>query len=227
MRQVFKNRVFCIRFLWEILLLEFSDICLSHKSWKLLLTLLTWLPSTSKMSWLNTSSIANLAKNALKEAQKTIDKALDIRDPDTVGNKPIENGIHISVAYYDTWLCLITSSVAWIVIQEIFGHFFESFNLVKEENDPPDETRSNSEDVVVSEPDSKSERDQQKGSKHVCRKPFIVYNNVILFHSRSFSGSSFNCTSNNSWWFKHLYWNIHSCRKHWKKISQCGNKKNK
>jgi hypothetical protein len=53
------------------------------------------------MSWLNTSSIANLAKNALKEAQKTIDKALDIRDPDAVGNKPIENGICISVAYYD------------------------------------------------------------------------------------------------------------------------------
>ncbi|XP_046643874.1 TATA element modulatory factor-like isoform X2 [Daphnia pulicaria] len=88
------------------------------------------------MSWLNTSSIANLAKNALKEAQKTIDKALDIRDPDAVGNKPIEN--------------------------EIIGHFFESFNLVKEENDPPDETRTSSEDVVVSEPDSKSERDQQK-----------------------------------------------------------------
>lgn len=32
------------------------------------------------MSWLNTSSIASLAKSALKEAQKTIDKALDISE---------------------------------------------------------------------------------------------------------------------------------------------------
>ncbi len=32
------------------------------------------------MSWLNTANIASLAKNALKEAQKTIDKALDITE---------------------------------------------------------------------------------------------------------------------------------------------------
>lgn len=30
------------------------------------------------MSWFDASNFANLAKNALKEAQKTIDKALDI-----------------------------------------------------------------------------------------------------------------------------------------------------
>ena len=32
------------------------------------------------MSWLNTSSFASLAKTALREAQKTIDKALDIKE---------------------------------------------------------------------------------------------------------------------------------------------------
>jgi hypothetical protein len=32
------------------------------------------------MSWFDTSGFANLAKSALKEAQKTIDKALDIKD---------------------------------------------------------------------------------------------------------------------------------------------------
>ncbi|XP_050079736.1 TATA element modulatory factor [Anopheles maculipalpis] len=34
------------------------------------------------MSWFDTKGIANLAKNALKEAQKQIDKALDIKDDD-------------------------------------------------------------------------------------------------------------------------------------------------
>jgi TATA element modulatory factor len=34
------------------------------------------------MSWFDTAGIASLAKNALKEAQKTIDKALDIKDDD-------------------------------------------------------------------------------------------------------------------------------------------------
>lgn len=52
------------------------------------------------MSWLNTASIANLAKTALKEAQKTIDKALDITDNDAVGNKPAANGILISNSTY-------------------------------------------------------------------------------------------------------------------------------
>lgn len=48
------------------------------------------------MSWFDTTGIANLAKNALKEAQKQIDKALDIKDEDetptlNVANKPAEN----------------------------------------------------------------------------------------------------------------------------------------
>ena len=46
----------------------------------------------NNMSWLNTASIANLAKSALKEAQKTIDKALDIRDADGVAKQSVDNG---------------------------------------------------------------------------------------------------------------------------------------
>ncbi|XP_068081731.1 TATA element modulatory factor isoform X2 [Anabrus simplex] len=44
------------------------------------------------MSWFDTSGIANLAKSALKEAQKTIDKALDIKDEEQQSN----NGSKIS-----------------------------------------------------------------------------------------------------------------------------------
>ena len=40
------------------------------------------------MSWLNTASFANLAKTALKEAQKTIDKALDIKESEVVNISP-------------------------------------------------------------------------------------------------------------------------------------------
>lgn len=36
------------------------------------------------MSWFDASGLANIAKTALKEAQKTIDKALDIRDEDDI-----------------------------------------------------------------------------------------------------------------------------------------------
>lgn len=35
-----------------------------------------------KMSWFDPTGFATLAKSALKEAQKTIDKALDIQDED-------------------------------------------------------------------------------------------------------------------------------------------------
>ena len=34
------------------------------------------------MSWFDTTGFANLAKSALKEAQKTFDKALDLEDID-------------------------------------------------------------------------------------------------------------------------------------------------
>lgn len=38
------------------------------------------------MSWFDTTGIANLAKSALKEAQKTIDKALDIKEDECKSN---------------------------------------------------------------------------------------------------------------------------------------------
>ncbi|XP_044736036.1 TATA element modulatory factor [Chrysoperla carnea] len=43
------------------------------------------------MSWFDTSGIASLAKSALKEAQKTIDKALDIQDENGSGEKRTTN----------------------------------------------------------------------------------------------------------------------------------------
>lgn len=46
------------------------------------------------MSWFDASGIASLAKTALKEAQKTIDKALDIQDDDaTTGISPIASAL--------------------------------------------------------------------------------------------------------------------------------------
>lgn len=36
-----------------------------------------------EMSWFEPGAFASLAKNAIKEAQKTIDKALDIREETT------------------------------------------------------------------------------------------------------------------------------------------------
>lgn len=44
------------------------------------------------MSWFDATGIASLAKNALKEAQKTIDKALDIKeDEDHDGNASVKS----------------------------------------------------------------------------------------------------------------------------------------
>lgn len=39
------------------------------------------------MSWFDTTGFANLAKSALKEAQKTIDKALDIKNEEQSENQ--------------------------------------------------------------------------------------------------------------------------------------------
>ena len=45
------------------------------------------------MSWFQTTNFASLAKSALKEAQKTIDKALDIRDESSTPASPREGNI--------------------------------------------------------------------------------------------------------------------------------------
>lgn len=62
------------------------------------------------MSWFDTASIANIAKTALKEAQKTIDKALDIRDDDlhlVPANTPVDTN---SDDFFSSWG--ITSTAA-------------------------------------------------------------------------------------------------------------------
>ncbi|KAJ8664856.1 hypothetical protein QAD02_006518 [Eretmocerus hayati] len=53
------------------------------------------------MSWFDTSGFASLAKTALKEAQKTIDKALDIKDEDP--NKPAVKSTDNSPDFFDSW----------------------------------------------------------------------------------------------------------------------------
>lgn len=55
------------------------------------------------MSWFDTSGLANIAKSALKEAQRTIDKALDIKDEDlnhVPANTPIDTN---SEDFFGSW----------------------------------------------------------------------------------------------------------------------------
>ncbi|XP_076757592.1 TATA element modulatory factor isoform X2 [Xylocopa sonorina] len=52
------------------------------------------------MSWFDATGFANLAKSALKEAQKTIDKALDIKDED---QKPVENLTEDTSDFFASW----------------------------------------------------------------------------------------------------------------------------
>lgn len=68
------------------------------------------------MSWFDTTGIANLAKNALKEAQKQIDKALDIKDEEETtiasvssvgvdtsgGEKLVNSSMHSVVSIHPT-----------------------------------------------------------------------------------------------------------------------------
>ncbi|XP_058794833.1 TATA element modulatory factor-like [Phymastichus coffea] len=53
------------------------------------------------MSWFETSGFASLAKTALKEAQKTIDKALDIKDEDRA--QAMAQTADPSLDFFDTW----------------------------------------------------------------------------------------------------------------------------
>ncbi|KOC68710.1 TATA element modulatory factor [Habropoda laboriosa] len=52
------------------------------------------------MSWFDATGFANLAKSALKEAQKTIDKALDIKDED---QKPLEGHTEDTSDFFASW----------------------------------------------------------------------------------------------------------------------------
>lgn len=56
-----------------------------------------------KMSWFDTSGLANIAKSALKEAQRTIDKALDIKEDDIAhapANTPVDTN---SDDFFGSW----------------------------------------------------------------------------------------------------------------------------
>lgn len=50
------------------------------------------------MSWFDATGIASLAKTALKEAQKTIDKALDINEDGDVDDGPVDGNTRASKA---------------------------------------------------------------------------------------------------------------------------------
>ncbi|XP_054009031.1 TATA element modulatory factor isoform X1 [Hylaeus anthracinus] len=52
------------------------------------------------MSWFDATGFANLAKSALKGAQKTIDKALDIKDED---QKPVESHTEDTSDFFSNW----------------------------------------------------------------------------------------------------------------------------
>lgn len=56
------------------------------------------------MSWFDTSGIASLAKTALKEAQKTIDKALDIKDEE-LRQQPAAATLQLqpTTDFFETW----------------------------------------------------------------------------------------------------------------------------
>lgn len=54
------------------------------------------------MSWFDAAGFANIAKSALKEAQKTIDRALDITDESNIvpSNTPVDPGLE---DFFGTW----------------------------------------------------------------------------------------------------------------------------
>lgn len=71
------------------------------------------------MSWFDAAGLANIAKSALKEAQKTIDKALDIREEDLVhvpANTPVD-----SDDFFNSWSVSAKSdhSVSGELVKEV------------------------------------------------------------------------------------------------------------
>lgn len=55
------------------------------------------------MSWFDTSGLASIAKSALKEAQKTIDKALDITDSELTSSTPTNTPVDTNDDFFGTW----------------------------------------------------------------------------------------------------------------------------
>ena len=112
------------------------------------------------MSWLNTASIASLAKSALKEAQKTIDKALDIKENlDISISSPANSGRPI----YTTWffwfhvIYIISVFLSAMLGKEI-ENFFESYGLAKDA--APESSEKECAVVMTKEPNSTSQWDE-------------------------------------------------------------------
>ncbi|KAL1129098.1 hypothetical protein AAG570_013629 [Ranatra chinensis] len=113
------------------------------------------------MSWFDTAGIANLAKSALKEAQKTIDKALDIKDEEAQksGKLSAASGDANSESFFSTWGLssaqggaeergerMTTSASLW---GSFTGSFFEN-PKTDDGGDKSDESRSGN--LVSSQP---------------------------------------------------------------------------
>jgi TATA element modulatory factor len=103
------------------------------------------------MSWFDTTGIASLAKNALKEAQKTIDKALDIND-DTANRAkgPAKGGTFLMLIF--TFYNTIFASAPPVVEEDSADSFFSSWS-VKSPASPPSAKRgtSNNETKAIEE----------------------------------------------------------------------------
>lgn len=54
------------------------------------------------MSWFDAAGLASIAKSALKGAQKTIDKALDIKDSD-FASAPVNTPVDTNDDFFGTW----------------------------------------------------------------------------------------------------------------------------
>lgn len=62
------------------------------------------------MSWFDATGLASIAKSALKEAQKTIDKALDIKDSD-FSSTPTNTPVDTNDDFFGTWGLTEPSSI--------------------------------------------------------------------------------------------------------------------
>lgn len=91
------------------------------------------------MSWFDTAGIASLAKNALKEAQKTIDKALDIKDDDTTPRVVVKGSAKRNFLYFTQSYAHISLQFVYVAtppVEEDSDGFFSSWS-VKSPSSPP------------------------------------------------------------------------------------------
>ncbi|XP_074104872.1 TATA element modulatory factor isoform X2 [Cotesia typhae] len=98
------------------------------------------------MSWFDASGFANLAKSALKEAQKTIDKALDIKEEDQQQQKVPESPVIDDSNFFAAWGIKNESSVQQTSSlkqdSSIWGSFTGSFFEPPKTNDNSKSSRS-------------------------------------------------------------------------------------